>query len=88
MQCPYCDTVAKETEGGFPDRCGSCGAWFLLKDQIKDWQITIAMVRDCLDHVGMLGNLDCAEEHKNCAQSLEAMIHEMDRFIKVLLMKK
>jgi glutamate dehydrogenase/leucine dehydrogenase len=57
----------------------------LLKDQIKDWQITIAMVRDCLDHVGMLGNLDCAEEHKNCAQSLEAMIHEMDRFIKVLL---
>ncbi len=88
MKCPYCGARNPITEGGFPDRCATCGAWFTLKDQIKDWQITLHMVRSCLDHMRLLGNQDCEEEHKECAQELGKMIQEMNQVIQRELAKR
>ena len=87
MKCPYCGARNPITEGGFPDRCATCGAWLTLKDQIKDWQITLHMVRSCLDHMRLLGNRDCEEEHEECAQELGKMIQEMDQVIQRELAK-
>jgi hypothetical protein len=83
MQCPICDTMNPITEGGFPDRCITCGAWFSTKDQIKEWQIALDREIRCIRNKAVRSDHD-----HNCAINLEAIYHEMDVFIQILLMKE
>jgi hypothetical protein len=72
MRCQYCKATTKPTEGGFPDRCFECGAWFDLNKQIKEWEKILTTIVTCLRDESGTGHPDYPDE-------LEAIYHEMER---------